>query len=645
MPLREGIKRLYREFKFGVSYKSGEIGEKLIDSLNYILVQNKAITRPGIAKFTSQSMSDVPQSLSFYVKDDGTTRALIAKTGTTMQAASTDGVFSSIKTGLTSSNIHDAVTMNGRHILAIGSDGLFSYDGTIFAALGVSAPGAATIAASAGGALSDATYTLVVTFVCQSTGFETNQGTTSNSATTSSGGGNSTITVTAIPVSTHPLVTHKNVYLRSGSGNFLFVSQLANATTTTTITANPASTSDVPPTGKDTPLSGGAKYLALFNDQIISAGNSSFPSDVFFSNTDEPDGWDTANSLVHAQGEGPITAIAVGYFRGSAGLNQYLVAFKKRTSTIYFQSIDNPANDTQIIISGVGCVSHKTIRVKDGDIYFLSDYGWRVIANGKLIKETLANGDVDDIFRINGFAYGLNKTQIQNSFATYYSELDSYMCWVPEGSQTSFNKCYNYHMDVGQFMPLQFTNSTCAVTGEDGNGNEVVYMGNNDKNIYSYSIRNNSEDISTTGFHVDISSLDVDTLEAAVTNYIPTLILFNWQPNEDYDATYNFRDLTIEGIGSTSDALSTATIKAFLNFNRSTLYQYTYDFFAAEGFTLDVSMLDVGILADERTRARVFSDINRTARNILIGVYQDVLDAKLQLIAYQLNFSKNGNRN
>lgn len=651
MALRSGIIKANRAFNLGVSYRLGEIGEKLFDASNLIHLEGKLSTRYGLHKFNTASFSTNPLSLSFYKKFDDSTRKIILKTDSVLKAASEDGVFADIKTGLTSTTTHDAVTMSGRHILAIGSDGLFSYDGTTVAPLGVSAPTAPTTAVAAGGALTDKTYQVAVTYVCSSTGFESNQGAASANVTTNSGAGNSTIAVTAIPVSTHPLVDKKNIYLKnvSDSGNFLLVTQIDAATTTLNIVANPASNALSPPTGKDVPVAGGGKYLAIFNGALCSAGSSTYPSDCFFSNPNEPDGWSTLNSLVHAQGDGPITGLAVGNYRNQE-ITQYLVIFKRKSLTVYYQSTAGAANDTETFIDGVGCVSHKTIKVKDGNIYFLSDQGWRVFSQGALVSKTLADGDIDDIFQISGWTYGINKTAITSAFSAYYSELDTYLTWVSEGSSTSFDKCYAYNLGPrlwdGQFMPQQFSQCTCACAGEDTNGNSVIFIGRSDRNIYTYSIRNPFyDDTTSNGFVLDVSQLDVDKLQAEGTTSIPVSATLNWAPNDDFDATFNYRNFFLEAISETSAANSAVTMSAYLNFSRTISTIFLYNFFATEGFQLDVSRLDVDILADDRTRSRQFADINKTGRNILINISQNVKGARLQLLASQLNYSKNGNSN
>ena len=630
-----------KSFTKGVSYKSGDIGDKLFDAVNMLIVQNKLQTRYGLTRFTADSFTDTPQSISFFTKLDDTTKKIVVKAGTAMYSASTDGVFSSIKTGLSSSTQHNAITMNGRHIIALGSDGLYAYDGTTFSALGLAAPTAPTAVIAAGGALDEPNdYTVAITYYQSGTGFETNIG--ADSAVATSSVGNQTINVSAIPVSTHPLVDLKRIYLKQDTGSYLFVAEIANGTTTYSITANPSAAADSPPTGHDPPLDGGAKYLAFFQGKIAAAGNTNFPDEVVFSELDIPDAWPTDIAPVKAQGDGPITGLAVG-LHNNQSVDQYLVIFKKRSCTIYFEPL---AGDPQIThLPGVGCVSHKTIIVKDGIIYFLSLFGWKKVVNGNIKDATLAEGDIDDIFQTSGFTYGVNKTQLANSFSVYYSETDSYMTWVAEGSSSTFDKCYNYHMALDAFMPLQIT-GTCACVGEDADSNECVYIASSDRKVYKYSIRNSYVDqLVGEGFTLDVDQVDVDVLTDDLSRAISCFAIHNWMPESDFDTSWNFRDYILEGISDTTEQRSTATVKAYLNFNRSTSYNYTYDFFRQEGFTLDVSMLDVDVLGDDRSRYRVAADLAVSGQNILIGIFQEVEEARLQILSHQLNYNKNGNRN
>ena len=101
----------------------------------------------------------------------------------------------------------------------------------------ISKPGAPTVSASAGGSLEDATYSVKVTFYESVADIESQVGTASADVATS--GANNTISVTAIPVSTDPLVTARKIYLKKGTGDYVLYSTIEdNTTTTLSITAN-----------------------------------------------------------------------------------------------------------------------------------------------------------------------------------------------------------------------------------------------------------------------------------------------------------------------------------------------------------------------------------------------------------------------
>lgn len=108
-------------------------------------------------------------------------------------------------------------------------------------------PGAPTLAALAGGALTDgSSYKVLATYLQGVSGVESKAGT--ESAANIPTGANLSITVSAIPVSTNTLVTARKIYLQKDSGDWLLYSTIAdNTTVTTTIIANATSTARQPP--------------------------------------------------------------------------------------------------------------------------------------------------------------------------------------------------------------------------------------------------------------------------------------------------------------------------------------------------------------------------------------------------------------
>lgn len=110
----------------------------------------------------------------------------------------------------------------------------------------ITAPTAATAAVSSGGSLSSgSTFTVKVTYYQSSDGYETTLGSASGTVTASAS--NATISLTAIPVSTEPLVTSRRIYVSKDSGTYYYDQEISdNTTTTATISTETTSTVEAP---------------------------------------------------------------------------------------------------------------------------------------------------------------------------------------------------------------------------------------------------------------------------------------------------------------------------------------------------------------------------------------------------------------
>lgn len=649
----EGASRANFAFDKGVSYKIDN-SDRFFDALNVFINGSRLETRRGFSKYNDfivqSSDSQKITSLSFFKKNDGT-RYLVAKVGSSLYSISkTTGSHTEIKSSLDADGKHRAVTMNDRHIICVdGESSIYQWNGTTFTNLGVTVPTAPTVAASGSGkTLTASDYQVALTFYSTTTGFESNMGAASSTVTVGSG---QQINVSAIPT-TDPgaFIDKKRVYFRdvTNDGDWLFWDEIALATTTETIDDD-ASSTQTPPTDKAKPI-GGAKYMTKFGRKLAYTGDSTYPSDVFVSGDDTPDGFDDTLRLggvsrLNAPGDGPVTGIATGLY-GNSVLDPFLVIFQKRSCHV-FSNIGGNARFVTLS-NEVGCVSHDTIKVVEGRVFFMSDRGWRVISDGSLLKESLANGDVDDIFSVSGFTYGLNKTQYSNCFSVYYSELGQYMTWVFEGSQSSSLKTWVYDTENNIFTPYSFSfSANCACVGEDANGNEVIFFGDDRGFVYTHSIREDTIDLddidNVDGFELDVDQLDVDSLEDFGTSPVEAFVILKWQGGSDWDASYNFRQFILETIAQTN----VITLNTFLSFSRLTSYQYSYDVSgdAGDSFTLDVSRLDEAPLGDTRQRVRATQDINRAGTSILLQIYQNTESANLNLIGAQLYITDNGNQN
>lgn len=630
MPLSLRAIKQWKNFNKPVSYKIGQT-EKMNDSINVYSNQDVLETRNGIARYNSTAFAAAPLSVSFF-KDNLNNKYLLAKDGTILYKANASGAHTSLKTGLGAATKHRAVTFNNRHIIASESDGLFQYDGTTFTQLGQAAPTGISAAVSSGGSLADATvFQVGVTFYDSSNGFESN-GFESSQVTTASP--NLQIDVTSIPTTADNANIDKvRIYLKdvTNAGNYLFIAEISLGTASYTIT-NESTSSLIMPTKNAPPIAGGAKYLAVYGQKIAYAGNSTFPSDVFFSREFLPDAFDqtATEETINMAGNGPITGLATGYY-GDSNQLPYLVMFKRNNIELFTEI---SGSQQQVVISNeVGCVSHDTIKVINGDIWFMSAQGWHIISNGKLIRtkdksNSIDNGDINDIFTKKGYTYELNKSRMDEFFSVYYPTLQHYMTFVSEGSNTSIFKSYNFEQDIGGFRPFDFQVSlNCATLGEDDNSNSIVYLGGQNGYIYTYSIEN------TVGTDVDRDGNDVA---------IPAFALMHWVKGDDLESSYNFGPFILRALAQDTSL----TVKYFLDYRTDDPTDLDFSFVNPNsGFILDVSKLDEGVLGDGVARVRYVGEILRTGQSLLIGFYKTAEGESMSLIEGQLDVSKNGNPN
>jgi hypothetical protein len=645
MPLNLRASEKVQNFNVPVSYRVQDNEGKFLDARNVQSIQGRLDTRYGTSRYNAtQIVSTDPafgskiESLSFFKKSDGTQYTL-AKCGINLFSVGPTGAPVDINAGGFLVGKHRGITWNDRHIFCVEGQGLYSWDGTILSQLGQAAPSTAptlTAPNAAGSLITTNIYRVAITFVATSIGFESNYKESDLPAITLTAP-NLEILVSDLPLTAaNGFVDKVNIYLKNvtAESEYLYVGQVDLGATTYLISEESTSAS-TPPTKNGAPLAGGAKYLTSFNSKLVYAGNATYPNEVYFSEEDLPDAFNDLDTqiVLPMPGQGEVTGLAVGLFNDSV-LDPFLVIFKRKSIWIYSE-IGGIENAKRVELSReIGCVSHDTIQVKNGNVYFLSEEGWRLIVNGRLATDsqgdaiTLGNGAIDDIFKSSGFTYEVNRTGMAGAFSVYYPTLDQYMTWVSEASNNAYTKIYTYEFDVGGFKPWEFElAATCACLGENAEGRDIVLFGTNDGYIIKHSILENRSDIDATNAAVAIDAF-------AVLPWVPL--------NGDYDATYNFRELILKGVVSSS----ALTVKTFVDYNLNLVESGDYSFTDPNsGFILDVSALDEGILSDDRSIVTARSDINRVGENIAIGIYQSIIDANIGLISMQVDSSKNGNRN
>lgn len=630
MPLLRRASKKWKNFNMPMSYKVN-VDDRLIDAKNVVTIQDVLETRHGISRWNTTAFSASPQSISFF-KDNNGDNHLIVKDGTSLYDASQTSSHTAIKTGLSAGTKHRAVTFNNRHIIAIEGDGLYSYDGTTFSQLGQAGGTAPTVSASgSGNTLTASDYQVAYTFYSTQLGFESNLSPSSTTVTVASG---EQIDVSNIDTTADNTFINKvRVYLKdiTNDSAWLFISEIDLAIATETIDEDPTST-QVAPEVNGAPISGGGKYLAVYGQELAYAGNSTYPSDVFFSQAFLPDAFDdtSTSATINVAGNGPITGLGVGYFSGD-NQNPYLVIFKRNHIELFTEASGSPQ---QVVIStDLGCISNDTIRVINGDVFFMSTKGWHVIKNGRLVRtkgqqDSIDNGDIEDIFKQNGQSFELNKRNSENFFSVYYPTLQQYMTFISEADSNDIQKSYNFEFEIGGFRPYEFdVKFTGATLGDDGLGEDIVYLCGEGGYIFKHSIK-------------ETKGTDIDNTGAEVA--IDAFAKLFWLNGDDMDASYNFGPFILRAITQQNDI----TVRYFLDYTQSSSTDIAYSFTDPDGgFILDVSKLDEGILTDGRTIVRHVGEILRSGQSLLIGLYKSQKGESMALLEGQLDVQKNGNPN
>lgn len=635
MPLKKRAAKKWKDFNLPLSYKINEDRPRLRDARNVFSAQGRLQNRFGYSRYNAVTLGGEVLSVSYFKMGDGT-RKILAKIGTVLYSVAETGAHTAIKSGLTSTTKHRSITINygakSMCVIAIEGDGVFLYDGTTLDDLGQAVPSAPTLAKNEGaGTVAADDYYVKLSFYSSTLGWETNCGAASSKVTADAG--NDALTVTDIPATAaNAFIDTVYIYIKKGTADYVYDSSVALGTVTKSITTNTTNTDTEETTHGDYPYTG-AKYLAHFNNKLVVAGDSTYPHDVAFSETDLINAWDDTSTQLRlfTPGQGPITGLAIGFFNDSV-LDPYLIIFKSRSIHIYSEVGDYERFTT--ISNEIGCVSDKTISIRNGVIYFLSASGWRAINNGKLITDpdsgetfVLGREDLQDIFNSPGYTYELNKANFDDFFSVYYSELDQYITWVSESGNESYYKSYVFQFDIGGFTSYSWTiPATCACTAEDSSNNEVVLFGDGDGFLYTHSI--------------DELRTDVDEDNTATA--FDAFAIMTWFDGDDLDSSYNFRKLMVRAIESANDV----SVKTWINYNLTESNPSDLTFTNDNGgFQLDFSHLDEDVLGDDRDIGFAQNDLNIRGRNLSVGFYQCIANANMNLIAMQIDFNKNGNNN
>lgn len=637
-------------FDLGLSYRLDEKALSYREVKNAMVNNRRLEKRYGIDFLIKDSGGDSPNfgainSISYFKNTNGADFYLF-KAGATLYRVDNDSTsFVSLKSGLVVDSKHRGITLNNRHFIAIGNDGLFFYDGNNFSKAGQQQPsGVTTVASGSGFSLAAGDYQVQITFYSTITGYESMP---SSASTLLAVSGGQKITVSGIPATAENTFIDKvRVYLKKSTQvNYLFYSEIPLGTTSTEITSDANSSQNPPEDTQQLPI-GGAKYLTEFNGRLMIAGNTQFPNEVIASNEDDPESFpDGATALrIAVSGDGPITGIATGLFSDTV-LDPYLVIFKENSTWVYSEI--GGASKLVQLNANIGCVSHDTIVVRNGDVYFLSRYGWYAIKNGRIVTKdskpySLGDDAIGDIFEDSGLDQYINRSKLSESFSVYFQNQDVYVTFLAANGSNEFYDAYVYNFGLDKFLKWKLpVNVVSAVTAEDSLGQEIILLGQKNP---TWSIIRPSVlfKMSKNNPYADTYYPENEDSPVKVTAAIDWFAIINWIDGGDYDSTFNFREFLLR----LRRYQPNITVKVWVNYTHSYSEEQEMELPEPDAtFILDESYLDIDALGEgfDAVTARV--DLNVTGENVLIGLFQNETNENIIITSGQLNFSKNGNRN
>ena len=351
---------------------------------------------------------------------------------------------------------------------------------------------------SAGSVFANAdVFSYKITFVNKQ-GFESNAGPKSADLTLTAG--RDAITITAIPVSADPQVIARKLYRTVSTGSlWIFVDRIEDNSTTTysDIIADTSLGETSPPEAGDVSIDHSTPpqmgIIKLWRRTMFGAGDPSNPNSVFFSDSEETEGWPQLNIFTL---DAKVTAIYETY---SALIVETELGKWQVTG-------DNPDFRFDKIINNIGCVGRRAAgetRIE----------GWAIDRDGLRLYD--ANNPVKISEPIRDKFEDFTKTYLEYTHSRHVKNDNAIIMCIPGVTQYSFNAdnyVYQYPVDeVGQgwWWQLKLPSSVNILElaeVEDSDGEFHLYFGSTDGMIYelfdrdakSWATATSSEAIATT---------------------------------------------------------------------------------------------------------------------------------------------------
>lgn len=481
--------------------------------------------RENRAQYNSTTLgtSKMPYSERIYI---GSNKYLIIVYGTTLKVGDDSaGTFSNLTTGLTTDLRMTGVTYKDFHYLFNGTDNNIRTDGTAANTkdAGCAAPGAATVAVGAAGALTG-DYYYKITFVYD--GYQESSGGTASALVQPS---SQQVDLSNIPTGASGQgVTARKIYRTTAGGSTYKLVTTISDNTTTTYTDNTADGS----LGANVPTDNGTppvcKFGILHKERIFCAGNSSNKSRLYYSKiasgTSYPDIFPSDNYIDIAPDDGDeIMALAIDPM-GT------LIVLKRNTIRKVYTDGDPATWQVSDPFSFHGCIASYSVAETPQGVIYLSRSGemgkeLRIFdgQNSQLISERISK-ELDNILA----------SDISNCVGHYHQNkyLMAYTDYT--AGQSYHNRVLNLDMTRDAYsIDIKAVDSFCSWYGSDDWGE--LYTTTSDTTGFVYREDTKSFDV----IHDTKSELDEGTFsqtETTGTEANPELHLVDADLDDDVGA-------------------------------------------------------------------------------------------------------------
>lgn len=245
------------------------------------------------------------------------------------------------------------------------------------------------------------------------------------------------------------------------------------------------------PQAADTTSGPIGKYIISHKDKLVMGNIDGFPSRVSWSG-----GGSNVDKFNWRFGGGyiDIDKDAGDEVKGLIEFQDSIIVFKERSiwSVTLAASGDIVIPTVKMIMRGVGCVSHRTIKNVENDVFFLSRRGIYTLGNEPNFLNVLRTNEVSA--RIRPIFETLTPSQLEQACAAYSS--NKYRLSYPSTTATKNTKEIIYDRERIAWMGPNTFPATPAIyeTYFDGSNREVLVWGDSDDNFVTEFSAANSND-------------------------------------------------------------------------------------------------------------------------------------------------------